>query len=164
MFKQYGIDLSRQTMSDWIMKCAELFKPLYDRLHEIILEQPVIAADETTLKVVKEDKTKCYMWLYCTGTDSSDNKLIDANIPNIVLFDYNISRAGKCAADYLRGCSGYLQVDGYMGYEQSQATLAGCWAHARRKFTEAKTAHGKNQAAKRTGHLIIFKSYIVLKR
>jgi transposase len=148
MFKQYGIELSRQTMSDWMMKCAELFKPLYDRLHELMLQQPVIAADETTLKVVKEDKTKCYMWLYCTGTDSPDNKLVDANIPNIVLYDYNISRAGKCAVDYLKGYSGYLQVDGYVGYEQSQATLVGCWAHARRKFTEAKTAQGKKPSGK----------------
>lgn len=148
MFKQYGIELSRQTMSDWMMKCAELFKPLYERLHELILEQSVIAADETTLKVVKEDKTKCYMWLYCTGTDSPETALIDANIPNIVLYDYNISRAGKCAVDYLRGYQGYLQVDGYVGYEQSQATLVGCWAHARRKFTEAKTAQGKKPSGK----------------
>jgi len=44
--------------------------------------------------------------------------------------------------DYLQGYSGYLQVDGYVGYEQSQATLVGCWAHARLKFKEAKTAQG----------------------
>jgi transposase len=148
MFKQYGIELSRKTMSDWMMKCAELLKPLYDRLHELILEQPVIAADETTLKVVKEDKAKCYMWLYCTGTDTPDNKLVGTNIPNIVLYDYNISRAGKCAVDYLQGYSGYLQVDGYAGYEQTQATLVGCWAHARRKFMEAKTAQGKKPSGK----------------
>lgn len=148
MFKQYGIELSRKTMSDWMMKCAELFNPLYDRLHEVMLEQPVIAADETTLKVVKEDKAKCYMWLYCSGTDSPDNKLMDANIPNILLYDYNVSRAGKVAVDYLQGYSGYLQVDGYVGYEQTQATLVGCWAHARRKFKEAKTAQGKKPSGK----------------
>ena len=148
MFKQYGIELSRKTMSDWMMKCAEILNPLYDRLHELILEQPVIAADETTLNVVKEDKAKCYMWLYCTGTDSPDNKLIGADIPNIVLYDYQISRAGKCAVDYLQGYSGYLQVDGYVGYEKSQATLVGCWAHARRKFTEAKTAQGKKPSGR----------------
>jgi len=148
MFKQYGIELSRKTMSDWMMKCAEILTPLYDRLHELILEQPVIAADETTLKVVKEDKAKCYMWLYCTGTDSPDNKLAGADIPNIVLYDYQISRAGKCAVDYLQGYSGYLQVDGYVGYEQTQTTLVGCWAHARRKFTDAKTAQGKKPSGK----------------
>jgi len=81
MFKQYGIELSRQTMSAWMIKCAELFKTLYDRLHELMLEQPVIAADETTLKVVKEDKAKCYMWLYSTGTDSPENKLVGHQYP-----------------------------------------------------------------------------------
>jgi transposase len=97
MFKQYGIELSRKTMSDWMMKCTELLKPPYDRLHELIFEQLVIAADETTLKVVKEDKAKCYMWLYCTGTP--DNKLVGTNIPYIVFYDYTISCAGKYAVD-----------------------------------------------------------------
>jgi transposase len=113
-----------------------------------MLESQVIAADETTLKVVKEDNAKCYMWVYSKGTDSPENKLVGANIPNIVLYNCNISRAGKCAVDYLQGYSGYLQVDGYVGYEQSQATLVGCWAHARRKFKEAKTAQGKKQSGK----------------
>lgn len=47
MFKQYGIELSRRTMSDWMKKCAEALQPLYDRLHSILLEQPVIQADES---------------------------------------------------------------------------------------------------------------------
>jgi transposase len=148
MFKQYVIELSRKTMSDWMMKCAELLKLLYDRLYELILEQRAIAADETTLKVVKEDKAKCYMWLYCTGTDTPENKLVDTNSPNIVFYDHNISHTGTCAVDYLQVYSGYLQVDGYVGYEQTQATRVGCWAHARRKFMEAKTAQGKKLSGK----------------
>jgi len=84
LFKQYGIALSRKTMADWMMKSAELFKPLYARLQEILLRQGVIQADETTLKVIKEDKVKSYMWLYCTGTDSPSQ----SPIPNIVLYDY----------------------------------------------------------------------------
>jgi transposase len=146
MFKQYGIELSRQTMADWMVRCAMLLEPLYGRLHELILQQPVIAADETTLNVVSEDKAKFYMWVYCTGTDSPDNNQTDT--PNIVLYDYQRSRAGKCAVEYLQGYDGYLQVDGYPGYEQTQATLAGCWAHARRKFVEAKTAQGKKGSGK----------------
>jgi hypothetical protein len=50
--------------------------------------------------------------------------------------------------DYLQGYSGYLQVDGYVGYEQTQTTLVGCWAHERRKFTEAKTAQDKKPSGK----------------
>ncbi|WP_420827975.1 IS66 family transposase [Marinomonas algarum] len=47
MFKQYGIELSRQTMSDWMQKCSIALQPLYDRLHHILLEQPVVQADES---------------------------------------------------------------------------------------------------------------------
>ncbi|MBC6986069.1 transposase, partial [Alteromonas sp. BZK5] len=121
MFKQYGIELSRRTMADWMIKCSTLFKPLVERLKTIQLEQPVIQADETTLKVISEDKSTCYMWLYCTGSDSPNEN----PIPNIVLYDYQNNRSGRCAVEYLGYYSGYLQVDGYQGYEQTKATLAG---------------------------------------
>ena len=144
LFKQYGIELSRKTMADWMMKSSELFKPLYARLQEILLQQGVIQADETTLNVINEDKIKSYMWLYCTGTDSPNN----GDIPNIVLYDYQAGRAGQCAINYLDGFSGYLQVDGYAGYEKTSATLVGCWAHARRKFIEAQTVQPKGKTGK----------------
>jgi transposase len=143
LFKEYGIPLSRQTMSSWLLKCADLLKPLYDKLHQILLLQGVIQADETTLKVIESDKAKCYMWLYCTGTDSPGNNY--SEIPNIVLYDFHESRASQCAITFLQGHSGYLQVDGYQGYESTQATLAGCWAHARRKFKEADIVQGKGK-------------------
>lgn len=143
LFKEYGIALSRQTMSSWLLKCADLLQPLYHKLHQALLQQRVIQADETTLKVIESDKAKCYMWLYCTGTDSPENNHTD--IPNIVLYDFHESRASQCAIDFLKGHSGYLQVDGYQGYESTQATLVGCWAHARRKFKEAEVAQGKGK-------------------
>lgn len=148
MFKQHGIELSRKTMADWIIRCAELFKPLYDQLHQHILKQPVIAADETTLKVVESEKVNSYMWLYASGADSPIGNISGTEIPNIVLYDYHNSRAGQCAVDFLKGYSGYLQVDGYQGYEQTQAILIGCWAHARRKFMEAKKGAGKKGSGK----------------
>ena len=148
MFKQHGIELSRKTMADWIIRCAELFKPLYDQLHQHLLQQPVIQADETTLKVVDSDKTTSYMWLYATGADSPQATITGSVIPNIVLYDYHNSRAGRCAVDFLDGYDGYLQVDGYQGYEQTQATLVGCWAHARRKFMEAKKGAGSKGSGK----------------
>ena len=144
LFKQYGIALSRKTMSEWMMKCSELFKPLYEKLQKILLQQNVIQADETTLNVINEDKAKCYMWLYCTGSDAP----VQSSLPNIVLFDYQSGRAGQCAVDYLDGYSGYLQVDGYAGYEKTNATLVGCWAHARRKFKEAEIAQPKGKTGK----------------
>jgi len=136
MFEDLGIKLSRQTMSSWLLKSSQLLTPLYNRLQHILLQQEVIQADETSLKVIKSDKNKCYMWLYCTGADSPKNNYTD--IPNIVLYNFNSSRSGSCAVDFLQGYSGFLQVDGYQGYAATSATLVGCWAHARRKFKEAQ--------------------------
>jgi transposase len=144
LFKQYSIELSRKTMANWMMKSATLFEPLYALLQKILLAQNIIQADETTLKVISEDKVKSYMWLYCTGSDSPNT----SDMPNIVLYDYQAGRAGQCAVDYLQGFNGYLQVDGYVGYEKTAATLVGCWAHARRKFMEAKTAQPKGKSGK----------------
>jgi AraC-like DNA-binding protein len=88
------------------------------------------------------------MWLYATGADSPEGKVKDSSIPHNVLFDYRNSRSARCASDYLGDYQGYLQVDGYAGYHHTQATLVGCWAHARRKFVEAKTAAGKKGSGK----------------
>ena len=137
VFKQHGIELSYKTMSSWVLRCADLLKPVYERLQAELLQQSAIQADETPIKVIDEDKAKCYMWVYCTGSDSPKTNSL---LPNIVLYDYQASRAGACVIDYLKGYQGYLQCDGYAGYEQTQATLVGCMAHARRRFMDAKKA------------------------
>jgi len=72
LFKQYGIELNRRTMSDWMKKCADALLALYERLYRELLKQSVIQADETTLNVIKEARSKCYMWVYCTGKDAPD--------------------------------------------------------------------------------------------
>ena len=150
LFKQYGIELNRKTMSSWMMRCSQILMPVYERLKTIQLQQKVINADETPLNVINEDKTHCYMWVYCTGADSpaKDPPASHKQTPGIVLYEYQNSRAGACPKDYLQGFDGYLQVDGYAGYEQTAATLAGCFAHARRKFTEAKKAQVKGKSGK----------------
>jgi gamma-glutamylcyclotransferase (GGCT)/AIG2-like uncharacterized protein YtfP len=144
LFKQHGIALSRQTMSDWMIKASSLFKPLYEVLQKWLLRQPVVHTDETTLNVINVDKSKCYMWVYCSGTDAPG----DSDMRNIVLYDYNKSRGGQVVIDYLGGYSGYLQVDGYAGYNKVEATLVGCMAHGRRKFTEAKAKQPKGEIGK----------------
>ncbi len=156
MFKQFDIDLNRKTLAEWMMKSAHLLEPLYQRLKTRLLEQTVIQADETPVQVIKEDKHRCYMWVYCTGSDSPSH-----NGPlNIVLYDYQASRSGQCARDYLAGFKGYLQVDGYAGYHQTDATLVGCWAHARRKFVEERRHNRKTSLAERTGRSVISRSCI----
>jgi len=140
------LDIGRKTLAEWMMRCGELLEPVYQRLKSKMLQQALIQADETPVQVLKEDKHRCYMWLYCTGTDAPNQQ--PGAPPNIVLYDYQPSRSGQCATDYLDGYSGYLQVDGYAGYNQTAATLVGCWAHARRKFVEARKAQPKGKTGR----------------
>ncbi|WP_283129815.1 IS66 family transposase [Enterovibrio norvegicus] len=146
LFSQSGIDLSRTTMARWVIQVSEKFKPLYQALRAHLLEQIVVQADETPLNVLKENK-QCYMWLYCSGADSPDATL--AGMKNIVLFDYQNSRAGACPVNFLGDYGGYLQSDGYRVYDGlSHVTNVGCFAHARRKFMEAKKLQGKGKSGK----------------
>jgi len=110
-----------------------LFKPLIEYLHECLLSQPVIPADEITLNVLNEDKAKYYMKVYCTGSESP----IESKIKNIVLYDYKNSRAGNLAVNFLKRFEGYLQADGYRRYALLGVDRAGCMAYARHKFVEA---------------------------
>jgi transposase len=130
-----GIPLSRQTMSNWLIKCTEDYLvPIYDRLHEQILQHGVLHADETTLQVLHEEgktpQSKSYMWLYRTGGDAKQP---------IVLYEYQPDRKAERPKEFLKGFHGYLHTDGYSGYHrlQHEITVVGCWAHARRKFDEA---------------------------
>ena len=149
IFKRLSIDLSRATLSNWVLKSAELLTPFYDRLHEHLIRQKIIQADETTLNVIqdgRDTKSKSYMWLYQSGSH-------DAEHP-IVLYDYQATRAGQHAKRFLLGFSGHLQVDGFAGYhvlEAEDCFLLGCMAHARRKFDEALKALPKASRRNKMG-------------
>lgn len=131
-----GIDISRQTMANWMIQGAQRWLyPLYERMHELLLKEEVLHADETPLQVLHEPgraaTSKSYLWLYRTGQTESP----------IVLYDYQTTRASKHPHRFLNGFKGYLQVDGYAGYNRlEEVTLVGCWAHARRKYDEALKA------------------------
>jgi hypothetical protein len=135
-FSRLGIDLSRQTMANWLLAAADPWlKIIYDRMHEQLVKRDILHADETTLQVLKEPgrlaESKSYMWLYRTGRDG----------PPIVLYDYQTTRASKHPISFLTGFKGYLQTDGYSGYGKlTDVKLIGCFAHARRKFSEALKA------------------------
>ncbi len=146
LFTQSGIELSRTTMARWVIQVSEKFKPLYQALKTHLLEQIVVQADETLLNVLKEDK-QCYMWLYCSGADSPEATL--PGMKNIVLLDYQNSRARACPVGFLGDYSGYLQSDGYGAYDGlTKVTNVGCFAHARRKFMDAKKLQGKGKSGK----------------
>ena len=130
-----GIHLSRQTMSNWILKATEDYlTPVYEQLHKELLKRDVLHADETTLQVLhepgKKPQTDSYMWLYRTSGDTDKP---------IVLYEYQPGRGAKHPKEFLAGYTGYLHTDGYAGYHDlgEDITVVGCWAHMRRKFDEA---------------------------
>jgi len=134
-FKRLGVHLSRQNLSNWVIKGAALLEPILARLKQELLYREVLHADETTLEVLCEPgrpaQTSSYMWVYRTSGDTQTP---------IVLYDYQEGRSGRFAKQYLTGFSGILHADGWKGYQQVEehgVTLCGCWAHARRKFKEA---------------------------
>jgi transposase/uncharacterized coiled-coil protein SlyX len=132
LFSRLGVDLSRQTLANWVIRGSEWLETLYEPLHGKLLERRILQADETPLQVLRESdrepETDSYMWMYRTGRDG----------PPIVLYDYQTTRAAKHAGRFLSGYTGWLQTDGYSGYDAVPGIRqAGCWAHARRYFTNA---------------------------
>ncbi len=128
-----GIDLSRSTLSHWMVRSGEQLERLYQRLHDLLLTEPILHADETGVQVLKEPgraaQSGSYMWLYRSGRDSPHP---------VVLFDYQPGRGQEYPQAFLSGFKGYLHADGYAAYETlKDIQLVGCWAHARRKFDEA---------------------------
>ena len=131
-YARMGVDLSRGVLSSWMLKGSKWLDLIYGRLKQKLLEQGILHADETTIQVLKEPgraaETESFMWLYRTGCVG----------PPIVLFEYQPTREGEHPRKFLAGFKGYLHVDGYPGYNGiPDVTLAGCWAHLRRKFDEA---------------------------
>jgi hypothetical protein len=140
-WKRQGISLSRQTMSNWIIKATEDYlEPIYNGMREILFSCDTLHVDETILQVLRElDKTaqsKSYMWLYRT---SRYNKYSHELKYPIVLYEYQPDRKAKRPTEFLKGYKGYLHTDGYEVYHglPKDIIVVGCWAHARRKFDEA---------------------------
>lgn len=133
MFKQLGINLPPATINDWFSQTADLLRPLYYRMKEIVLSSDYIQVDESTLPIVKEEKHKTvkgYIWM------------VRSVMLNLVFFHYDHgSRAQKVVIPLLKDFRGALQTDGYevyKMYEDKKGVLPlGCWAHVRRKFEEA---------------------------
>ena len=137
-FNRQGLKLSRQTMSNWLLKATEdWLQPVYDVLHQSLCREKVLHGDETTLQVLHEKgksaASKSYMWLYRTNGN--------AEMP-IVLYDYQPNRKAENAEQFLAGFTGWLHADGYQGYHRlpENIRMVGCWAHARRRFDKALTA------------------------
>jgi len=133
MLKQVGVSLPASTVNGWFSASSDLLRALYYRLRELVLASDYIQVDESTVPVIDNKKkraVKAYLWVVRSVMDK------------LVFFHYDKgSRAQKVVVELLHNFKGAVQTDGYDAYSvyehKKDVLLLGCWAHARRKFTEA---------------------------
>lgn len=154
IWRELDVHIPRNSMCRWVMRLGESCAPVVEELMEQIKALPHLHIDETPVTVINEknkkeadqDKPshKCYMWIYTNN--------------EAVVYDYQSSRAGICAYNMLEDYQGYIQTDAYAGYNQLFATdqriSVGCWAHARRKFTDVIKATGKSKKNRNSDQIL----------
>lgn len=143
IFKRLGIELSRANLARWVIQAGRLVQPLINLMWDRILDYDIVAMDETTVQVLKEPgkapQSKSYIWVQRGGPPDE----------SLVIYDYDPSRSQAVPLRLLEGYGGYLQTDGYAGYDpvgaQPGIIQVGCFAHARRKFDEAIKGQSKKR-------------------
>lgn len=133
-----GLVVSSQTLWDQIEALAGVLTPSYEALHQSVLADSVVHADETYWRLMtRKGNSKWWVWSVASR--------------QAVFYRLCGTRSEKAAKTILSGYKGIVMCDGYTAYKtlarnENQAasragprmTLAHCWAHARRKFVEAK--------------------------
>ena len=145
IWERMGVDISRSTLSSWVLKMGDALQPMIPILQAHMVKSGYVRADETTTQVLKEPgripTATSYMWLYMTGNSSN----------TVMVYEYQPTRKGDHACVFLKGFKGVLQTDGYSGYhrvtEGDEVIAAGCFAHARRKFHDVWSVLKKDGAA-----------------
>ena len=124
-WKQYVTRINRTTLANWIIHCSQnYFQPMYDYFHRELLKRNFTMSDETRIQILNVDgrraQTQSFMWLFQSGEDG---------LPAIILYGYSSIKSGSYAKEFLKGYSGYLEADGYQGYNDlcrvSAAALVG---------------------------------------
>ena len=129
-----GVNLSRATMSNWILASyRDWLSPVVELLKKELLTQKYLHIDETPVQVLGEtgrkNTTDSYMWVYCSIKESGRP---------IRMFDYQPGRSGTFPQKFLQGFRGYIHTDAYKGYEKvTGITRCFCWTHLRRYFVDA---------------------------
>jgi len=138
ILKRYGGEVTRTSMASWIIRLATQCQPLVHVMREHQQSGALIQMDETRIQVLKEKGYVAtgnkYMWVSLGGPPNEP----------VVIFDYDPSRGHEVPLRLLDGYNGYLQTDGYVGYDTVSEKLTlvqvGCWDHCRRKFKDAQAA------------------------
>jgi transposase len=138
IFERHGVALSRQTMCDWMRRCAQLVSPLFDLMKERVLKSKVMQTDDTPVGVLDPTLPRTRLgrvWTY-VGDDHHP----------YTVYDYTPNRSRDGPQAFMEKFSGFLQADAYSGYDQlyqdaeREVIEVACWAHARRKFYEAQSS------------------------
>ncbi|ARY90906.1 IS66 family transposase [Lacticaseibacillus styriensis] len=129
-WEEAGFPLTRQQITNWhILACDYGLASLYELMHQTLLKQDVVHADETSYRVLESEKLKTYYWVFASGR---------AEDKQIFLYEHADSRGTEIPKHFLSGYTRYLQTDGYQVYEKlDQVTRVACLSHIRRKFFEA---------------------------
>jgi transposase len=135
---RYGLYLSRSTLCDWVRKVADLLRPLYELQKELVRKGSVIWTDDTSVTVLGGEKAgshKGQFWVY----------IGPAAFPYDV-YDFTDNHTRDGPTQFLANYAGYLQADAFSGYDGiftgsgGQIIEVACWAHARRKFFDARSS------------------------
>jgi len=138
IFRRQGVELSRQTMCDWMRACADLASPLYELMKQQVLDSKAVQTDDTPVPVLDPDLPR-------TRTGRIWTYVGDDNHPYTV-YDYTPNRSRDGPEAFLREFHGFLQADAYSGYDhfyedaQRGIVEVACWAHSRRRFFEAQSS------------------------
>jgi transposase len=132
-FAREGIEIKEATIHHWVHRGIEKLEILYNYLWQLQVRCGYLQVDETTIKVLESEKKNAahlgYYWVY------------NNPVGNIPIFKYETGRAGAFPRHQLKDFEGYLQTDGYGGYDKlakSEGIIhLSCWAHARREFEKA---------------------------
>ena len=143
ILERIGIDVSRATLGSWMIKAGELVQPLVNLMREELLDSGFVQCDESRYQVLKEPgkpaESLSYIWVQRAAPRGRP----------LVLYEYDRSRSAEVPKRIFEGYQGVLQTDGYEGYgaigREPGIAHVGCWAHARRKFTDALKGQGKNR-------------------
>ncbi len=138
-YKELGVSISASTINDWFKAVVGKVKPIYDLLRAHVLACDYVQVDESTLPVIDNEKhraVKGYVW-----------SVVNVMTGDRFFFYEHGSRSTRVAMGLLKDFTGAIQSDGYIVYEHFEGMegkkLLGCWAHARRKFFEAKVENEK---------------------
>lgn len=133
MFQSMGAEISRTNLGNWVVKAAELLKPIVDKMVAQIQSYDVAYADETVLQVLNEQGKlstgTSYMWLF--GGGPPDKRCF--------VYQYHPSRQDAVAKQFFDSFEGYLHADCYSAYvnlDASRVKHVACMAHARRYFVD----------------------------